>query len=57
MHRELTRKNKNTQWPEIKVDLKQELEAHKLMDQKSHSGVRVSVQGQETGPFKQVRRE
>lgn len=27
------------------------------MDQKGHSGVRVSVQGQDTGPFKQVRRE
>lgn len=40
-----------------KGELKQDLEAHKLMDQKCQSGAGVSVQGQETGPLKQVRGE
>ena len=41
MHSEFTRKKRNTQWPEIRVELKQELEAHKLIDQKGQGGADV----------------
>ena len=57
MHCELTGKKRNTQLPERKVELKQELEAHKLMDQKCQIGAMVPVQGQEIGSLNQVRGE